>query len=208
MVRARSLSARLVCLAVSTLVASVLCGVGPALADTGTGHPQSVSPASPTLINCQPHAGTVISSKPTSIATAWIPTSWSSSFIAGPASVTRTTSIASMTGQQLSASFQVDEGLFFVSAKETYGVQLSTSTTKTYTTQYTLTVPANVTAKMQQYHQGVEAGIRQVVEAEAASHKPECYQVAETSATGNYFPLASSADDTFRLGTTVRMFTS
>jgi hypothetical protein len=83
-------------------------------------------------------------------------------------------------------------------------VSLARAVQKTYTTAYTLVVPKGVTAKMQQYHQGVEAGIKQRVEAEAASHRPECYQITETSKTGNFFPLKSNADDTFCYAATDR----
>lgn len=204
---ARSLPAKLVYLAVSTLGVSVLAGIGPAMAASAAGHPAAGHPAAspdvPGGIRCEPNPGTVLSSRPTSIATAWIPTNWSSSFLAGPGNITRTLSIASTTTLQLSASFALDESLFFASADETYGVQWSHAVAKTYTTTYNLVVPAGKTAKMQQYHQGDEAGIKQKVEAYAASHVPECYVITETSKSGNYFPLRSRADDTFCYAATV-----
>jgi hypothetical protein len=150
---------------------------------------------SPDLPVCSPPAGTVVSSTATSDYTSWMPTNVSSSFLAGPGTISRSYSSASTVGASVSASFGVDESLLFASAKETYGLTVTGSVTHTGTWTYTETVPAGVTAKVQQYHEGAELGIKQVSEVYISSSK--CGTNTQTSPSGNYFPYSSTADASY-----------
>jgi len=142
---------------------------------------------------CGTGAGTVLSATATSAATAWLPTSVSSSFVAGPGTITRTVSADSTVGATVSASFEVDESLLFASAKETYGVAVSGSLSHSASWSYSINIPSSVTAKVQQYHEGDEIGIKQTYETGGTV----CGTATETSSSGNYFPWSSSADDTY-----------
>jgi hypothetical protein len=151
------------------------------------------APVSPAASHACSEQGNITKARVRKIHVAWIPTSWSTSFVAGPASITRTVSISSSTQWTISASFSLDEGLIFASAKEQYGISLARTTGHSASVTYTLNVPKNKTAKMQEFHRGWEMGITQ--------WKVVCVHgfklVKETSKTGNYLPVRSKAADTY-----------
>lgn len=152
-------------------------------------------------IRCDPPVTTIISAKATSNTGAWLPTSISSSFLAGPGTISRTLTATSTVSAQISANFEVDESLLFASAKESYGVTLGGSLSHSATWSYTKTIPAGVTAKVQQYHQGSELGIKEVQE--TRTPKLPCTTRVLTSRTGNFFPTRSQADSTYCYAATI-----
>lgn len=158
--------------------------------------PASAAPAAPR--HCV-DGNKVFSSRAHLIGVAWLPTSWSSRFIAGPASITRTSSISSTVTATISATFGVDEGLLFVSAHETYGISLASSREHSATVSYTLTVPSGKTEKMQEFKEGYELGIVQ------KKYNDTCTKVITyTSRSGNYFPVVSNSESTYCMaGTTL-----
>jgi hypothetical protein len=179
-------------------LAATLAGASPVLAASVSSAPsRTASPA----IGCNPPAGTILSAKATSDHTAWEPTSISSSFLAGPGTITKTVSATSTVGASISASFAISESLLFASAKETYGVTLSGSLSHSSSWSYSKSIPSGVTAKVQQYHQASELGIKEVVVTSTAS-KP-CGTTTKTKASGNFFPHSSTADDTYCYGATI-----
>jgi len=151
--------------------------------------------AGPNYMKCNPVAGTIMSSKAITVASAWSPTNLSSNFITGPGTITYTRNATSLTGQQLSAQFSVDEGLLFVSAKETYGLTLQRSHSQTQQWSYSKTVPAGKTERLEQYHQSYEIGIKQTY----MGYKKGgiCHVYTEISKTGNFFPSASGSSESF-----------
>ena len=157
------------------------------------------APAAPNHPICDPRPGTVLSSKADGYHVAWQPTTVSSAYVAGPGTITRSYSAASQVGASVSASFSVEEGFLFASAKETYGVTVSGSLTHTATWAYSLSVPSGKTAKVQQYHQAAELGIKQVIVTQTANG---CPNKTEESLTGNFFPIHSSNEDTYCYGLT------
>jgi hypothetical protein len=179
----RSLTAALALTASTVLLSAAAIGTAQA------------ATAGPHLMRCNPIAGTVISSKAISVASAWSPTNLSSNFITGPGTITYTRNATSLTGQQVSAQFSVDEGLLFVSAKETYGLTLQRSHSQTEQWSYAKTVPAGKTERLEQYHQSYEIGIRQTY----MGYKKGgiCHVYTEISKTGNFFPSASASSESF-----------
>lgn len=171
----------------------------PAAAQAQARSPHAAASPAAVMI-CHPSAGTVLSAKATSAKTAWLPTSISSSFLAGPGTISRSTTKTSSVGATISASFELDESAIFVSAKETYGISLSGSLSWSSTWQYTKSVPKGVTAKVQQYHQGSEVGIRERIE-QVTNGK--CGAVTHTVKYGNYFPLSSKDEDTYCYALTI-----
>ena len=121
----------------------------------------SAAPVGPAASHACSEQGKITKARVHKIHVAWIPTTWSTSFVAGPASITRTVSISSSTQWTISASFSLDEGLIFASAKEQYGISLARTTGHSASVTYTLNVPKNKTAKMQEFHRGWEMGITQ-----------------------------------------------
>lgn len=135
-----------------------------------------------------------IKAKVHKIGVAWLPTNWSSAFVAGPADISKTVMVSSAVQWTISASFSLDEGLIFASAKEQYGISLARTTTHSKSVTYTLIVPAGKTAKMQEFHQGYEMGITQwYLKCTSQGYKEE----KETSPSGNYIPVKSNADDSY-----------
>jgi hypothetical protein len=169
-------------------MASVAAGAVPAFADT------SSDTSTPDAVVCDPASGTVLTSKAVAATEAWLPTSLSSSYEAGPAVISRTVSSTSTVSTQLSASFKIKEGFLFVSAEETYGITVGSSVAHTSQWTYAATVKAGYTDKVQQYHLGYEIGIRQTYVGAPGQH---CQTQTETSLTGNFFPVVNTADDTY-----------
>jgi hypothetical protein len=153
----------------------------------------SAAPAGPALHHACSEQGKITKARVHKIRVAWIPTSWSTSFVAGSASITRTVSVSSSTQWTISASFSLDEGLIFASAKEQYGISLARTTGPSASVTYTLNVPNNKTAKMQEFHRGWEMGITQWKVVCVTGFKI----IKETSPTGNYLPVRSKAADTY-----------
>lgn len=79
---------------------------------------------------------------------------------------------------------------WFASAKETYGISLSHSTTTTTTWSYSLTVPSGETAKAQVFHSGYQVGIEYLVYA-------SCKWYTQTSETGNYYPSSDTSNNAY-----------
>lgn len=183
-VRSRRLAALL------RIAAIVPVAFAPVLAFPVAAGAAAAGPAVPSPCSLQ---GKVIKAKVHKIHVAWLPTSWSSAFIAGPSSISRTVTITSSVQWTMSASFSIDEGLIFASAKEQYGISLAKTTGHSASVTYTLTVPKGKTAKMQEFHRGYEMGITQWKVACVHGYK----LVKETSPTGNYLPVRSRAADTF-----------
>lgn len=150
--------------------------------------------SSPQAQGCTPKVGTIMSSKAVSKASAWSPTNVSSAFVAGPAQITRTITKTSESSQSISASFELDEGLLFASAKETYGLTLQRSHSQSGSWTYTLIVPKGKTLRMQQYHQSWEIGVKQRY---MGLLRGACHIYTERSLTGNFFPARSGAERTF-----------
>jgi hypothetical protein len=142
--------------------------------------------ASPDPQVCFPAVGTTISSKAISNASAWSPTNVSSEFLAGPAEIERTITKTSLTGQTISASFTLDEGLLFASAHETYGIMLQRQHSQAGAWTYILDVPAGKTLRAQQYHQSWEVGVKQVYM--GLTRAKRCHEYTEYSRSGDFFP--------------------
>ena len=182
--KARTLVAVLA-LTAPTAVLGVTTAAGTAQAATAVPYPQV----------CYPHAGTIMSSKAISIASAWKATSLTSNFLAGPGTITYTTTKTSTVGQQVSATFSLDEGLLFASVKEQYGIQLQRTHSQAGAWSYAKSVPAGQTDRLQQYHQSYEIGIKQTYMGYATGGI--CHVYTEISKTGNFFPAASRSNATF-----------
>ena len=142
--------------------------------------------ADPNPMVCHPTAGTIMTSKAISRISAWIPTNVSSEFVAGPADITRSETKTSLTGQVLTASFTLNEGLLFASAQEQYGLQLQRQHSQSGTWTYTLIVPAGRTLRAQQYHQGWEIGIKQTYMGYTTGER--CHVYTEYKRSGDFFP--------------------
>jgi hypothetical protein len=136
-----------------------------------------------------------MTSKAISRISAWIPTNVSSSFVAGPANITRSTTKTSLTGQQISANFTLNEGLLFASVQEQYGIQLQRQHSQAGTWQYTLIVPKNKTERAQQYHQGWEIGVRQTYMGYISGGR--CHVYTEYKRSGEFFPDRHGRDVDF-----------
>lgn len=192
--------------------ATVLAVAGAGLAGSASAEPAaSVPPAAtatvastqPALPVCHPVAGTVIRSKATSEHTAWQPTSASSSWLAGPGTISESRSETSTASVQLSANFSVDEGLLFVSAKEQYGIALTKSSAHTQTWTYQTDIPAHVTARDVVYHEGGELGIKQTRESYVRHDgRTGCGTTSETSLSGNFFPYKSTGASSYCIAPT------
>ncbi len=163
---------------------------------SGTSHvsPSETGTTVPDL-GCNPPAGTVLSAQPIAPTTAWMPTNIESGFQTGPATITRTYSSQSTVTAGISASFQVSEGLLFVSAQETYGISLSGSIAHSATWSYSSDIPRGVTGAVQQFHLSDELGITQSY-ITSTPLKP-CGVGVETSPGGNYLPDSSDAENTY-----------
>jgi hypothetical protein len=142
--------------------------------------------ASPDPQVCYPTVGTIMSSKAISRISAWSATNITSEFVAGPAEIERTITKTSLTGQTISASFTLDEGLLFASAHETYGIQLQRQHSQSGAWTYILDVPAGKTLRVQQYHQSWEIGIKQTYM--GLNRQKRCWVYTEYSRKGNFFP--------------------
>lgn len=175
----------------STSAAALAIAVPSIVITAGTAGAQTAAPAGQ---GCTPKVGTIISSKAVSKVSAWSPTNVSSSFVAGPADITRSKTKTSESSQSISASFELDEGLLFASAKETYGVTLQRSHSQSGTWTYTLIVPKGKTMRAQQYHQSWEIGVKQRY---MGLLKGACHIYTEKSLTGNFFPDHSRAEKSF-----------
>jgi hypothetical protein len=163
------------------LAASGLAAASPALA-------AAQAPA----LGCNPTAGTVLSAKVLSKKVVWMPTNDASIWKPGPGTISMTTSTTAEVGVSVSASFTLKESLIFASAEETYGISLSGSVSHTEAWGYSSPVPKGKTARIVVYHRGYELGIRQVVVTSTA--KKPCGTKTETSLTGNFFPMGSTAN--------------
>ncbi len=186
--------ARLFRVARASAAALVIVIPGIVLTGGAAGAAPSHGASSPAAQGCTPKVGTIMTSKAVSKVSAWSPTNVSSAFVAGPANITRTITKTSETGQQISASFELDEGLLFASAKETYGVTLQRQHSQSGAWQYTLVVPKGKTLRMQQYHQSWEIGVRQTY---MGLQRGKCHVYTEKSLTGNFFPARSGAEKSF-----------
>jgi|HubBroStandDraft_1064217.scaffolds.fasta_scaffold110585_2 hypothetical protein len=177
------------CIVVTTLTAgaagAATVGKGAVRADSS-----HMSGVTPRIGYCGKPLGTILTSTPTSNTEAWLPTTVYSNYEAGPGTITYSENTTSTTGITLTASFELEESMFFASATETYGVQLTHSSSKSQTWTYALAVPSGETARLQQYHEGWEMGIKQTYVAWTAAKG--CYIGVETSLTGNYFPNDST----------------
>jgi hypothetical protein len=178
--------------AVLLAIAGVVAGGTSASASTPSVH------AHPHAVICSPASGTVLTSKATSDKGAWIATSLSSAYVAGPGTIARTVSASTTVSTQVSASFAIKESLLFASAEETYGIQLGASLTHSATWSYSLNVPSGHTDKAQQYHAGYELGVKQTYVGSSAQH---CAAQTETSATGDFFPTTATADSSYCFAT-------
>jgi hypothetical protein len=161
---------------------------------------QTTAAATPSLMQCTPPAGTNLSTKAVGKKSAWLPTNVGSSFLTGPGTITESQSATSQVAEQVSATFGFDEGFLFASVKEQYGVSLQHTHSQTQTWSYSKEVPKNQTLRVQQYHQSYEIGIRDRRMGYNKQHK--CHVFTLTSLTGNYFPSASRANESYCYGLT------
>jgi hypothetical protein len=180
---------RFAAVSATALVAVCLVPLSPALANAG-----SKSAMTPTALICDPAPGTVLTSKPTSLQPAEQPTSISSSFIAGPGTITRTLAATSTVTATVTASFSVNESLLFLSAKQTYGVSLAGSLAHAATWSYALNVPAGYTDKVQQFHAASVMGITQTYMGFPAQ---SCAVLTESTTSHNYFPSSDTSDSSY-----------
>jgi hypothetical protein len=187
--------------AVTCLVLTAFAGATPAFASPLAGSAAGALTKPGSGIPCDPPVGAILRAKAISNTGAWLPTSISSSFLAGPGTISRTLTATSTVDAHISASFEVDESLLFASAKETYGVTLGGSLAHSAQWSYTKNIPAGVTAKVQQYHAGSELGIREVQE--TRTPKLPCTTRVLTSRTGNFFPARSTADSSYCYAATI-----
>ena len=151
--------------------------------------------ATPGVVSCIPPAGTIISTTATSYSESWLYTNISSSYVAGPGQVTLTQSSTSTANEAVSASFSFSASDLFTSASANYGVSVGSSTSYASSWQYTLDVPSGVTAKVQQYHEAGDLGIKVV--REVLLTQSTCGTETDTSPSGNFFPYTSTAADTY-----------
>ena len=155
---------------------------------------------------CHPQAGTIMTSKATSRASAWSPTNLSSGFLPGPGKITWSETGTSESSQSISASFSVDEGLLFVSAHEQYGLNLERSHSQSGSWSYAKDVPKGETERLQQYHQSWELGVKQTYMGHTRAGL--CHVYTEISRSGNFFPSASRSGAAFCYGLTPRKHSS
>ena len=152
------------------------------------------SPA-PQVLGCVPVEGTILSTKAIAYSRAWINTNVSSSYAAGPGIVTLSQTRSSSVTATISASFSFDASALFASANSSYGVSLAQTASSDSTWSYSMDVPSGKTAKVQQYHEGADVGIRTVREILLSATK--CGTQTDTSSTGNFFPTASTQPDSY-----------
>ncbi len=93
-----------------------------------------------------------------------MPTNVSSSYVAGAGTATLNQTTTSEVNDSVSANFSVSASILFASASATYGVSVGSSSSVSSSWAYTLNVPAGVTAKVQQYKEAADLGIKQVEE--------------------------------------------
>lgn len=187
-------------LAVATAVLAALGTAGGSQPASASTHATTASPSSapsPHPRACNPQPGTILSSKATSDDSSWLPSSVYSAFSTGPGWLIKTVTRRSTVGTTLSARFTVDESMLFASAKQSYGVSLGTSVSRSGSWAYRVWVPAHHTAKMQQWHQGWEIGIRQVYVTDW------CTRATESSTSGNFFNAASTSNNDYCYSVTV-----
>jgi hypothetical protein len=151
--------------------------------------------ASPDIVGCTPAAGTIISTTATSKQTAWMPTNVSSAEIAGSGTATLSQTTESDVNESQSASFQLSASFLFASASATYGITVGTSSDHSSGWSYAINVPLGMTAKVQQYKEAADLGIKSVQEVQQT--QTACGPKTSTSTGGNYYPYTSTASDTF-----------
>ena len=82
------------------------------------------------------------------------------------------------------------------SAKETYGISLSKTSSRSASWSYTENVPAHHTARVQQYHAGYEVGIIEHI-MEYGNGGTSCISKRFVSLTGNFFNVRSTGNDAY-----------
>ena len=154
-----------------------------------------VSGPTPQVLGCVPVEGTIISSQAISNQRAWLNTNVSSSYAAGPGTVTLSQTQTASVSATISASFSFDVSALFASANATYGVSLAQDASSSSTWSYAMNVPSGKTAKVQMYHEGAEIGIKTVREILVSATK--CGTQTDTSLNGNFFPTSSTRPDAY-----------
>ena len=149
----------------------------------------------PDVVSCSPPAGTVISTTATSYNKAWMYTNISSSYEAGPGTIKLSQTTTSSVNEAVSANFSFSASDLFTSASANFGVSVGTSSSYASSWSYSLDVPSGVTAKVQQYHEAGDLGIKAVQEVLLDQYT--CGTQTNTSLSGNFFPYSSTSPDTY-----------
>jgi hypothetical protein len=155
----------------------------------------NVQPGSPDVVVCTPAAGTIISTTATSNRTAWMPTNVSSSELAGKGTATLNESTESDVSESQSAAFTISASFLFASASTNYGIMVGSSSDHTSGWSYSIDVPLGMTAKIQQYKEAADLGIKSVQEVQQS--QTACGPMTSTSTGGNFYPYKSTTSDTF-----------
>lgn len=178
-----------------TAVGSMFLMVGLMAMPAGASGATNTGGIAPDVIECTPPAGTIISTTATSYSKSWMYTNVSSSYLAGPGTITNTQSATSTVDDAVTANFTFSASDLFTSASANYGVSVGSSSAYSSSWSYSLTVPSGITAKVQQYHEAGDLGMKVVREVLLTQYS--CGTETDSSSTGNFFPFTSTSNDTY-----------